>query len=755
AYYFGEGPARSGTPGYMAPEQLRGGSEDPRTDLYAVGVLLGTMISGNLPPPDGAAATPGDDAPRLPRKLASLLERTTSPDPARRPADAARLAAEIEALIEELEEARGRKVRLVIIATMACVGALAGAGVAQVLDGWRSRPTVAVADLENATGDPGLQGLGGLLATSLEQWPRLSVVPRQRLLSLSGDPEVLRCDPARRAASGAGARAVLCGRLDRSGDGVAVELEVLDPADGSPLAPPIRETVASLEGVPTLVDSLAGRVRRALLSPVPWPWAASISGMATTNPEALLHYFRGTECADRPAHGQDCAGELRRALAIDPGFGLATYRLATWLHWFGGSREEQRALVERALRSEATLPEKERALLHAWDDRLEGRDDEALDLLIQVSRVWPQDPEASYQIADLLRHRDRLAEAIPWFERTIALQPDHAWALGGLVQCLGPLGRQADLRAWVARWEADRRPATLHALTLARGWLGDLSGAVAAARTAVLLGAGPQAQEDLLTARVFAGDLAGVEEDVRQIASPGSLARRMGHYGLAAVESYLGRPRAAVAALDSLEREDPEVQRDAVYHTVRADLLLGQGDAAAVWQEVDAARTLDPRLAAEHAVSLAWLGDVDHARLLASDLPRDGALARTTDALIRFRQGERETALGELQRISAATPVFAWRVAPLFLYGALLAEAGQEEAAVETLRRAQALYLPLAMWRSWAYPMSLLIVARSSERLGRREEARQAVDQLLAAWNTAEPDAPLLAEVHAIRAQVQ
>ena len=625
AYYFGEGPARSGTPGYMAPEQLRGGSEDPRTDLYAVGVLLGTMVSGHLPSPDGVAASPGGDEPRLPRKVASLLERTTSPDPARRPADAASLASEIEALIAELEEARSRKVRLAIITSMACAGALAGAAVAHVVEGWRSRPTVAVADLENATGEAELQGLGGLLATSLEQWPRLSIVPRRRLLSLAGEPEGLPCAVARRASSRAGASAVLCGRLVRDGGGFAVELEALDPADGTRLAPPIRETVASLESAPTLVDGLAGRVRRALLSPVPWPWTASVSGMTTTRPEALLHYFRGVECADRPAHGQDCAGELRRALAIDPGFGLAAYRLAAWLHWFGGSREEQRALVERALRSESTLPDKERALLHAWDDRLEGRDDEALDVLVRASRIWTQDPEVSYQVADLLRHRDRLAEAIPWFERTIALQPDHAWALGGLVQCLGPLGRQSDLRAWMARWEADQRPATLHALTLAHGWLGDLDGAVTAARAAVVLGAGPPAQEDLLTARVFAGDLAGVEEDLRRIASPGSSARRMGHYGLAAVECYRGRPRVALSALDTLEREQPEVARDAVYHTVRADLLLGPGDAAAVWQEVDAARKLDPRLAAEHAVSLAWLGDVEHARLLAGSLGPDGA----------------------------------------------------------------------------------------------------------------------------------
>ena len=90
-----------GTPSYMPPEQARGERADERSDVYALGAILYTVIAG-APPLSGARAlddaraggiTPlRDRAPETPDELVSIVEHAMAFEPAERYANARELA---------------------------------------------------------------------------------------------------------------------------------------------------------------------------------------------------------------------------------------------------------------------------------------------------------------------------------------------------------------------------------------------------------------------------------------------------------------------------------------------------------------------------------------------------------------------------------------------------------------------------------------------------------------------------------------
>ncbi|HYO56330.1 protein kinase domain-containing protein [Archangium sp.] len=103
-----------GTPAYMAPEQWRGETQDARTDIWAAGVVLYELLTGE-PPFQGATmaelrgrVTSPEPAPpirvrhpEVPRQVEVLLATALAKDPARRFASALELR-------QEVRELRGR-----------------------------------------------------------------------------------------------------------------------------------------------------------------------------------------------------------------------------------------------------------------------------------------------------------------------------------------------------------------------------------------------------------------------------------------------------------------------------------------------------------------------------------------------------------------------------------------------------------------------------------------------------------------------
>ncbi|MBI3890835.1 MAG: serine/threonine protein kinase, partial [Candidatus Wallbacteria bacterium] len=109
-----------GTPGYMAPEAIRGEAAGPAADVYALGVILFEMLAGRRPFTSGdsgavlAKQLAGDHEslegarPDVPSEVAGLVRRCLDPEPGRRPA-----AEEVARVLEGLSsgEARGPALR--------------------------------------------------------------------------------------------------------------------------------------------------------------------------------------------------------------------------------------------------------------------------------------------------------------------------------------------------------------------------------------------------------------------------------------------------------------------------------------------------------------------------------------------------------------------------------------------------------------------------------------------------------------------
>ena len=98
----------AGTPGYMAPEQLRGAAATPAADVFAFGVLLFEMATGRHPFAGDRGALleaalssrAAFDAPDLPASIAAIVRRSLSPDASARYASA-------EGIVEALEAGAG------------------------------------------------------------------------------------------------------------------------------------------------------------------------------------------------------------------------------------------------------------------------------------------------------------------------------------------------------------------------------------------------------------------------------------------------------------------------------------------------------------------------------------------------------------------------------------------------------------------------------------------------------------------------
>ena len=796
----GSGP-EGGTPAYMAPEQWRREVEDERADVFALGVMLHEMLTSQRPfAVESGRSTALDDGPvpelpanAAPRAIRTLVRRAMSSSRDDRPRDG---AAVLETMLEERVAADAGRTRRRVVLAGALVGlvallALLASRALQLRDlAPGQRIPVAVADFQNGTSDPELNGLSGMLTTSLEQSKRLTVLTRSRLVDLLRQmgkevPDRIDESLAREVGKAAGVKALLLATVHRFDDVYAIEMRALDPATNEYLFT-MKEDGKGKSSVPGMIDRLSARAREQLRErPADLAGGRAVAEVTTGNLGAYEHYFKARQAMD--LYQPDLARqELEAALRIDPQFALAHYQRAVLDAWTpvwikastAGDEASLRTMQEHlvnAMKFADRLPEKERLVLLGWKATVEKRPEDELRLRDQAAEAYPQDKDAVFWAGDVRFHQGDWTAALPYFERALKLDPNYVLAQNHVAMSYDLLGKPEEeleaARRWVGvarsaeayRYEGrallslDRRDeaerAFRRAFEIDQQWWPSPALGYWFIYQGRPHDAEAMAQEGLKALErrpSTASPSSGDDGYSRQL-----VYRRL----LLSALAQQGRMREAKAVLDDLGRWGIPTAE-----VIRARLGFGTGTRslpqirAAIAEAERAGAMKSARLLMAAATSLAIAGDASEAASLAerarasADWPEVEPIQRqmyeAMAALADGRHAEAEKAL----RAFAESPSVNFRYLGQSILGELQIGRGKDVEGAAWLEKARSMRWSGSVdGRPWLDPRGLLLLASAYDRLGDKAKARERVDELLKLWQRADPDLPHLAEARALK----
>jgi len=446
-----------GTVAYMAPEQARGLPADRRADVFAFGVVLYEMLSGERPfqgstTTDTLASILKEEPTPLPAvvppTVAAVVTRCLAKDPGRRYQGGGELKAALEAIqtgaavapASRWPATGARRLWLVgaalLVAAVVTVLVLDVGGLRQRLAGGGPAAriaSIAVLPLENLSGDPDqdylAEGMHEALITELAQLSGLErVIGRASVARFRGSTQ-----PLGEIARDLKVGALITGAVQRSGDRVRVTAHLIDPATEVELW--TRSYERSLRDVLSLQDEIIGAITREIGIQLTAQEQTRLTTARPVNPDAYEAYLKGSYQWKKltPAGVDAAQSYFESALAKDASYAQAHEGLA-WV-WAvrqqmgfmppseAGPRAKAEALEAIRLDEGSAASHEVLAALRTWSDwDWAGAETEWRRALA----LNPNSANSHGYYAHFLAHTGRTDEAIPHAERALGLDPLNA-----------------------------------------------------------------------------------------------------------------------------------------------------------------------------------------------------------------------------------------------------------------------------------------------------------------------------------------
>lgn len=437
--------AMMGTPDYMAPEQVKGGTVTAAADQYALGVVIYEMVTGARPfsgdTPLASAVKRLSEAPPTPRfhvpdldpEWEAAILRCLERDPADRFASVLDVVKALEGdHVTEGRQFRDSRAsrRRVVLGAGAATLLLAGSVTAYrfMVPPTHAIESIAVLPFANVGGDPDTEylseGLTESLIDALSRLPNLTVKSKNAVSRYQG-PDA----DAQAAGRELRVEAVLTGEVSPRAEELSVGSELVDVSKGSHLWGERydRKLVDVLALQIEIVRQVAEKVRPALTGED----AKRVVKPRTESPEAFQFYLKGRYASNR----YDSEGLrkgidfLTRAVELDPSYALAFAGLSTCFYDASGlllpqddAMRSARAAAQRALKLDDTLAEAHMALALVLAN-YDWNWPEAETAYRRAIELNPSSSPAHRYYAYLLMARGRLDEASVEMTRARDLDP--------------------------------------------------------------------------------------------------------------------------------------------------------------------------------------------------------------------------------------------------------------------------------------------------------------------------------------------